>query len=213
MYSSNKIYHSQKPHTDYDYKFKKKDDGMNHKQHYGWTALVPLSKEGSWLHVWFGTGYGRNLHIPHGKGFLFRSDVVHAGGRIEFFQSVEEKYHRLHFYLGTKFQVANPDTINYWHHDLQTELSSIYWVPGQVGALPSSSDKEAEEYGEDEENDEEDEEGEEEDNDEEEDMPQKKKQVKGTNKQKRQQKKKAKVTPKEKEEGKPKKASKGKGKN
>jgi hypothetical protein len=42
---SSQIY-SKRPHTDYDYKFMKKNDGKNQDQYNGWTALVSLSHSG-----------------------------------------------------------------------------------------------------------------------------------------------------------------------
>jgi hypothetical protein len=49
-----------------------------------------------------------------------------------------QKYHCLHFYLSTKFQVADPEVINYWHFDIWTLLKDIYLVP----KLPTISDDE-----------------------------------------------------------------------
>lgn len=46
--------------------------------------------------------YGRNIHRKHGQSILFGPDLVHTSRHIE-----------AHFFLATKFQVANPEAINY----------------------------------------------------------------------------------------------------
>jgi hypothetical protein len=71
---------------------------------------------------------------------MFRSDVVHAGGHIEVNMEKGEKYHHLHFYLSTKFQVVDHEVINYWHYDLRTLLKDIYLVP----KFPTGNDDEKE---------------------------------------------------------------------
>ncbi len=74
MFTAKDTYDSQVTHTDYPYKMP-----MKKGQFYAWTAVIPLTEAGSWLHLWYGTGKGKNVHIKYGSGFLFRSDVVHAG--------------------------------------------------------------------------------------------------------------------------------------
>jgi hypothetical protein len=71
---------------------------------------------------------------------MFRSDVIHAGGCIEVDMEQGQKYHHLHFYLSTKFQVADPEVINYWHFDMRTLLKDIYLNP----KFPTGSDDEDE---------------------------------------------------------------------
>ncbi len=51
-----------------------------------------------------------------------------------------QKYRCLHLYLSTKFQVADPEVINYWHFDMRTLLKDIYLVP----KFPTGSDNEDE---------------------------------------------------------------------
>jgi hypothetical protein len=104
MFTAKDEYKSHGPHTDDDYKVLVKGENGN-------KLLL------------------RNIHFEHGSGIMFRSNVVHAGGHIEVDMEKGQKYHHLHFCLSSKFQVANPEEINYWHHDLRTLLKDIYLVP------------------------------------------------------------------------------------
>jgi hypothetical protein len=128
MFTAKDSYDSQVPHTDYPFKMPSKKEHF-----YAWTAIIPLTEAGSWLHVWYGTGKGKNVHINYGFGFLFRSDVVHTGGRIQIDDKPGEKYYRLHFYLGTAFQPGNVGVVNYYNHDLRHQLTELYQVPLKKG--------------------------------------------------------------------------------
>ena len=118
---------------------------------------------------WFGTGYGKNVHINWGEIVFFRSDMVHAGGRPVVDTSKNQRFNRLHFYLSTDFQKADPNFINYWHHDLKTKLKHIYLHPKlQLSDSESSDEESDDDEHEEEEEEENNEEGYTEDKDEEE---------------------------------------------
>jgi hypothetical protein len=106
MFTAKDEYKSQGPHSDYDYQVLVKDQEGTDKCFYAWTALLPITPAGSWLHIWSGTGYGRKLTLN-----IFLVSFLDSG-RIEVDMERGEKYHCLHFYLSTKFQVADPDIIN-----------------------------------------------------------------------------------------------------
>jgi len=66
---------------------------------------MPLTTDGSWIHVWIGPGLSIAMKIEFGQCLFLRGDVVHAGGRA-MVDNVKSFYPRLHFYLPTKLQPA-----------------------------------------------------------------------------------------------------------
>jgi hypothetical protein len=127
MYTNSDEEHHQRPHTDYTFP---KETAAKGKQYHAWTAIVAMNPEGTCLNIWREPGYPTNIKISYGEVFFFRSDVVHSGGRL----SVNSRssgcmYERLHFYLPTKWQPADPRRINITHRDNMTELDDIYYVP------------------------------------------------------------------------------------
>ncbi len=98
------------------------------------SALTPITPEGCWLPIWFGTVYGRNINIEHN---LFRFDLVPVGGCIEVNVVKGQAYHHLQFYLWTKLHVSDPRAINYWHHDLKA-LLKLFCI---VHRSPDSDDE------------------------------------------------------------------------
>lgn len=120
---NSKLY-SQMPHTDYQNKFIRKPH-----QTLAWAAVMPLTEHGSWLYVWFSAGYPKYLHIPKGQVFFFRSDFVHAGGRVVPWIDKDVMFTRLHFYLSTKFQPADTKSVGYKNTDNKTLLYHTHVVP------------------------------------------------------------------------------------
>ena len=115
----------QEPHTDFDYADTKKnpEERFNH----SWTAHMPITEEGSWITLWFGTGEGYTMIIPFGKILLLRSDVVHGGGTPIVEDNTETKlFRRLHFYLVTDNQPAYPGEINPIASDGFTPLQDMH---------------------------------------------------------------------------------------
>jgi hypothetical protein len=68
----------QDPHTDYPYIITRRN--LQEQIRLSWTAHMPISKEGSWITLWWGPGIGYTMHIPYGKILLLRSDVIHGEG-------------------------------------------------------------------------------------------------------------------------------------
>ena len=64
--------------------------------------------------------------IKYGETLLFRSDVVHCGGRPGVDLRKEATYYRLHFYLQTEFQMAPDNEVNKFHIDGTTSLTTLY---------------------------------------------------------------------------------------
>ncbi len=92
-YTASDEYKAQGPHTAYDYNFLMKGEKENRKNFNAWTTLFPFTQAGSWLYIWFGKEYGRNIHIVQGKCILYRQqDEVHVGGHIEVDSEEDEKY-------------------------------------------------------------------------------------------------------------------------
>ena len=97
---------------------------------YSWTAHMPVSEDGMWIHLWFAPGYGHSVKVNYGETLFLRSDVVHGGGVP---LSVEimglNSYYCLHYYLVTDLQPAHPKVTNPKHYDNVTLLSDIYLLP------------------------------------------------------------------------------------
>ena len=118
----------QDAHTDYDYMITKKDSA--NQINLSWTAHMPVTSEGSWITLWFGTGQGYTMHIPFGKVLLLRSDVIHGGGTPTVEDNIENRsYRRLHFYLVTGDQPAFPGTNNRMSLDGKNPLSIMHVQP------------------------------------------------------------------------------------
>lgn len=160
LYTEGKTKIYQEPHTDYPYvtevlvdratkeqeqrkaqssqKNKRKEKTKvekvvsmsNNGNSYSWTAHMPVSEDGMWIHLWFAPGYGHSVKINYGETLFLRSDVVHGGGVP---LSVEimglNSYYRLHYYLVTDLQPAHPKVTNPKHYDNVTLLSDIYLLP------------------------------------------------------------------------------------
>lgn len=96
---------------------------------------MPLTEDGSWIHVWSGPGLSTALKIEFGQCLFLRGDVVHAGGR-PMVDTIRSFYPRLHFYLPTKLQAAPIDQIFLVELDGRTKLLETYkfteWKPLKV---------------------------------------------------------------------------------
>ena len=114
----------QDPHTDYPYVITRKN--LQEQVRLSWTAHMPISKEGSWITLWWGPGIGYTMHIPYGKILLLRSDVIHGGGiPCVSRKSDKQLFRRLHFYLVTKDQAATPGYIYDTYYDNETKLADM----------------------------------------------------------------------------------------
>jgi hypothetical protein len=121
----------QQPHTDYAYMPTKSKSTKP--PNYSWTAHMPITEEGSWITLWFGTGQGYTVEIQMGEVLLLRSDVVHGGGIPIIQQNMRDmKFHRLHFYLVTNDQPAHPGSINITHYDGVTKMKKMYVHPSRT---------------------------------------------------------------------------------
>jgi hypothetical protein len=125
--------HHQRPHTDYLYPFPRSKTSLDLTEYYfAWTAIVPTNSSGTCLNVWEKPGYPTNIHIKFGEIFYFRSDVIHSSGRLDVHTSKsgpKQLYERLHFYLPTKLQVADPLHVNLTHFDHRTKFDDICKIP------------------------------------------------------------------------------------
>jgi hypothetical protein len=118
----------QEAHTDYDYLTRQIDSETPPR--YSWTAHMPITTEGSSITLWFGTGAGYTMHIPHGTVLLLQSDVIHGGGAPKVEEHMEKKtFHRLHLYLVMNDQPAYPGTINLWAYNNKTLLCDMHVQP------------------------------------------------------------------------------------
>jgi len=79
LYTATNDYSKQVPHTDYPLTAITKTKNKN--GWIGWTAQMPLTTDGCWLHVWYGPGGSTAIKIEFGQCLFLRGDVVHAGGR------------------------------------------------------------------------------------------------------------------------------------
>jgi hypothetical protein len=79
MKTYNDEFEFQDAHTDYYYK------AIHPKEVSGkwlaWSAIIPMTEQGSWICVYFDRHSPRSIHIKYGQLMLFRSDLVHCGGR------------------------------------------------------------------------------------------------------------------------------------
>jgi len=84
-----------------------------------------------------------NIHIKFGEIFYFWSDVIHSGGRLDVHTSKRPKqlYERLHFYLPTKLQVADPLHVNLTHFDHRTKFDDIYKIPSNPWSAKAKATK------------------------------------------------------------------------
>jgi hypothetical protein len=115
----------QQPHTDFDYLPCRK--ALERSFNYSWTAHMPITIEGSWITLWFGTGNGYTIKIPFGTVLLLRSDVIHGGGTPVVEQNTKsKKFRRLHYYLVTEDQPAYPGYINPITYDGLYSLSDLH---------------------------------------------------------------------------------------
>jgi hypothetical protein len=88
---------------------------------------MPITKEGSWITLWFGVGKGYMTKIPFGTVFLLCLDVIHGGGTPIIEQNIKRKrFRRLHYYLVAEDQPAMPVFINPCTYDGQYSLSDIH---------------------------------------------------------------------------------------
>ncbi len=96
------------------------------KLHLAWSAIIPMTSDGSWITIWYSQDVHRTFQIKYGETLLFRSDVVHCGGRPGVDLRKEATYYRLHFYLQTEFQMAPDNEVNKFHIDGTTSLTTLY---------------------------------------------------------------------------------------
>ena len=121
LYTANRDYSNQAPHTDYALKIVTKENSF-----LAWTAHMPVTRDGSWIHVWTGPGYSTPIFIEYGFCLFLRSETVHAGGR-PMVDNVDSKYPRLHFYLPTKFQGVPSNQVFYHNCDGKTRLDVMHF--------------------------------------------------------------------------------------
>ena len=137
--------HHQRPHTDYLYPFPRSKKSLNLEEYYfAWTAIVPTSSSGTCLNVWEKPGYPTNIHIKFGEIFYFQSDGIHSGGQLDVHTSKsgpKQLYERLHFYLPTKLQVADPLHVNLTHFDHRTKFDDIYKIPSNPWSAKAKATK------------------------------------------------------------------------
>jgi len=50
------------------------------KLHLAWSAIIPMTSDGSWITFWYSQDVHHTFQIKYGETLLFRSDVVHCGG-------------------------------------------------------------------------------------------------------------------------------------
>ena len=126
MMNNNDNFDFQEAHQDYYPKAISTGDDDYETQHLAWSAIFPMTDEGSWITIWFSRDVSRSYHIKLGQVVLFRSDVVHCGGRPRVDLKKGVTFYRLHFYLQTSFQLAPKNEINKFYLDGKTPLASMY---------------------------------------------------------------------------------------
>ena len=129
MKTINDNFEFQDAHQDYFPIAISTDNTKSSKQWLAWSAIFPMTEQGSWLTVFYNTTTSRSIHIEYGKMVLFRSDVVHCGGRPETDTKTNQSFYRLHFYLQTKDQKAPENKINKYYLDGRTFLNDMYQMP------------------------------------------------------------------------------------
>jgi hypothetical protein len=132
IYTATDDYSKQVPHTDYPLTAIIKTQNRN--GWIGWTAHMPLTPDGSWLHVWTGPGLSTAMKMEFGQCLFLRGDVVHAGGR-PMVDRISSRYPRLHFFLPTELQVAPKSKIFLVELDGRSKLKRTYklteWKPAK----------------------------------------------------------------------------------
>jgi hypothetical protein len=135
IYTATDDYSKQVPHTDYP--LTAITETQNRNGWIGWTAHMPLTNDGSWLHVWSGPGLSTAMKMEFGQCLFLRGDVVHAGGR-PMVDRISSLYPRLHFFLPTALQVAPKNKIFLVELDGRTKLEETYkfseWKPARSHA-------------------------------------------------------------------------------
>jgi hypothetical protein len=51
------------------------------KLHLAWSAVIPMTSDGSWITIWYSQDVHCTFQIKYGETLLFCLDVVHCGGR------------------------------------------------------------------------------------------------------------------------------------
>ena len=131
LYTTERDRPDQDPHTDYPYlsatKLKKNKTMADARL--AWTAHMPITPDGMWITLYLSPGYGTPVHIGYGKLLLLRSDIVHGGGTPNLEYVTGKRFDRLHMYLDTEDQKADPGNIHSIWYDGITPLSELYWKP------------------------------------------------------------------------------------
>jgi hypothetical protein len=82
-----------------------------------WSAIIPMTSDGSWVTIWYSQDVHHTFQIKYGETLLFCLDVVHCGGCPGVDLKTGANYYRLHFYLQTEFQMAPDNEVNKFHID------------------------------------------------------------------------------------------------
>jgi len=139
MKNKNDNFDFQDPHQDYFPVTISTDSNKKlNDQWLAWSAIVPISKQGSWITIWYDLTSPRTIEIKYGQMIFFRSDVVHCGGRPRVDTLADQTYYRLHFYLQTKIQKAPDNKINKFHLDGRTYFNDLYTLPPEKKSTMSS---------------------------------------------------------------------------
>jgi len=91
-----------------------------------WSAIIPMTSDGSWVTIWYSQDVHHTFQIKYGETLLFCLDVVHCGGCPGVDLKTGANYYRLHFYLQTEFQMAPDNEVNKFHVDGTTSLTTLY---------------------------------------------------------------------------------------
>jgi hypothetical protein len=51
------------------------------KLHLAWSAIIPMTSDGSWITIWYSQDVHCTFQIKYGETLLFHSDVMCCGGR------------------------------------------------------------------------------------------------------------------------------------
>ena len=130
MKNKNDNFDFQDPHQDYFPVAISSVRNKNlNKEWLAWSAIIPISEQGSWLTIWYDLQTPRTVEVKRGQIVLFRSDVVHCGGRPKLDTLKNQTYYRLHFYLQTTLQRAPDNMVNKVHVDGRTLFSELYTLP------------------------------------------------------------------------------------
>ena len=96
------------------------------KLYLAWSAIIPMTSDGSWITIWYSQDVHCTFQIKYGETLLFCLDVVHCGGRPGVDLKTGVKYYQLHFYLQTEFQMAPDNEVSKFHIDGTTSLTTLY---------------------------------------------------------------------------------------